>query len=405
MMSKNSGYDVPVEHRISKGQRQELQRMFELGQRILANEPDKAHEAARRFQYCVENDARNRIYIEAFLQSLEIVYPAPPPTKKRWFDRQHSHWKSACRAGDLKSILARGPTLLARNPWDAAVLLSMVQACHEFGYLEAALRYLQNAIDSSDHRIEAHRQYARTLAWTGRFSTASACWSRVLELDVNDSEARQMQQMLGVLPSETAGDAVAPPANVDSCLELARQCADRKDFDSAHHLLAHANTLAAGHLPTQDMAEAFQLEQADHRLDIARRLHEAAPSPATHQLLDDYTANQRRVALEVFNARTLRYPRESIWRLELARVLRSLEKVDQAIVMLAEIPTADVHGAAARLEEGECHQLQLDFSAALACYRDASQCESYGSGDDGSNEELRRRISQRLVRLQDAMSQ
>lgn len=413
-MSQDSaqvGYDVPTEHRVSKSQRQELQRLFELGQRILVSEPDKADEAARRFQYCVEHDPRNRIYVEAFLQTLERIYPTPPPKKRRWFDRQKSEWKAARQADDSPLVLSRGPVMLARNPWDATILLPMVRACQEFGYLDAALRYLQNALDDAECAAEAHAEYARTLAWTGRFSTAVSCWDRVLELSPHDEEAMQMRSLLW---QESSSVPSPPPEEIESCLQLARDRMEEKDFDSAHHYLAHANTLAAGHLPTQDLAETVQLEQADHRLETASRLHEMTPCPATYQLVEDYSANRHRVALEVFNARSLRYPGDHRWRLELARVLRALEKVGQAGDVLAEIPTEDPLGAVARLEQGECLQLQRDFVNALTCYRQAQQrqaeletsgepegaridVEGAPAGDVGA------RITQRLERLEAAM--
>jgi tetratricopeptide (TPR) repeat protein len=408
-MSQDSaqiGYDVPMEHRVSKSQRQELQRLFELGQRILVSEPDKADEAGRRFQYCVEHDPRNRIYVEAFLQTLEKIHPAPPPKQRRWFDRQKSAWRAARQVSDSPLVLARGPAMLARNPWDATVLLPMVCACQEFGYLEAALRYLQNALDDAEHAAEAHAQYARTLAWTGRFSTAVSCWDRVLELSPHNEEALQMRSLLW----QESSSSLAPlPEDIESCLQLARDRMKEKDFDSAHHYLAHGNTLAAGHLPTQDLAETIQLEQADHRLETARRLHEMTPCPATYQLVDDYSANRHRVALEVFNARSLRYPGEHRWRLELARVLRALEKAGQAVDVLAEIPTEDPLGAVARLEQGECLQLQRDFASALTCYRQAqrrqAELTTYGGidGEGATAGDVGARITQRLERLEAAM--
>lgn len=438
---------IPREHVISRARRQELQRLFELGQRIAATEPEQAHEALRRFQYCVEHDPRNRIYIEAFLQTAEMLHPrtgqrdARPSAGgwwSRWFDRSVTGWRSGVDDGDWQAVLRTAPVLLARNPWQVDVLVSIGRACQHFGYLDAALRYLQNGLPASWFRDEgvlagaqsttstaagsdgkgelwreeAIREYARTLAWTGRFATARRAWQQLLVLMPRDDEAEAMLVILQTCHSTegspTSHADAALSDDVDACLATARAAADLGDYETAHHQLAHANTLAAGHLPTQDLAEDVQLEQARSRIEIATRLHETHPTTATATLLADYAANFQRVALEVYHARMMRYPTQWCWRMELAECLSQTGNTAAAIDTLAAVPTESAEGPLARLREGECRQQSHDFEGALRCYREAvARWQQAPESDEQAPDEVggvRQRLSRRLETLESAMA-
>jgi tetratricopeptide (TPR) repeat protein len=393
-------FDVCGEHQISRSRRQELQQLFELARRILVNEPSEAVEAVRRFQYCLEQDPKNRIYIDAFFQAVEGLYPTPPASHHRWFDRANRKWKNASRKSSPAQVLRCGPAMLARNPWDTDVLLTMATACQKYGYLDAALRYLRNALEDPKDALKTHRQYARTLGWSGRFVTARECWKRVLELSECDTEALKMHELLACT-ADSSSASPAPselPQDADTCLTKARAAADQGDFELGHVFVAHANSLAAGYLPIQDLAETLQLEQADHRLETAKNLHTFSPSAATWELIENYEANRHRVALEVYNARALRYPEEAVWKLELGRVLRVFGKFREAIGVLQEVTISQAEYAEASLEEGECHQLQRDFSEAIRCYTAArAVC------DKSTPRELRDKIESRHTRLAEAI--
>ncbi len=399
-------FEFCVEHQISRSRRQELQHLFELARRILANEPNKALEAVRRFQYCLEHDPKNRIYVDAFLQAIERLQPEPPARQRRWFDGEYRRWKNAKRKDDPAEVLRCGPAMLARNPWNADVLMTMAAAGQRYGYLDASLRYLRNALEDRRDSLQAHRQYARTLAWSGRFTTARECWKRVLEMSERDPEALQMHELLAghaggqTNPSKSSVVARELPQDADTCLKMARSAADNGDFESAHELVAHANSLSTGYLPIQDLAETLQLEQADYRLATAENLHACSPSPATSELIDDYSANRHRVALEVYNARVLRYPAEACWKVELGRVLRKLGKPAEAIGILREVTASQAGFAEASLEEGECHQLERNFDEAIRCYTSAG-----AACDDAVPQSLRDKIASRHRRLAEAMGE
>ncbi len=405
---------------ITPAQRRRLQQCYDHANKLLAHEKYDFDYANTLLSECVMGDPSNLMYVEAFLGNLQRKYDNNKRGARIKGFASRGAIKKALSKSQWREVLRLGPPMLKPNPWDVPTLRTMAEACAELGYHDVELRYLRMALDANPKDIEVNRHCAKSLARVGQYDQAIACWHRIEEAKKGDKEAAQMISELTVerarpqsgAPRPTTGGkrthrdtppdvedeeegAAQPPAPkkreiqltrrqileratsetpeiIENYVELSAILVEERRWADAEHVLAKALHVAPGDLKIRQRHEDVQIARGRHQLGIAEGQAQNAPSDEAHELVTRLRSECVRRELEIYNARTQRYPDDPAPKYELGLRLKWDGNFAEAVRQFEQARQSDSFAAVATLELGECLQHRKDYQKALECYAAAA---------------------------------
>lgn len=422
--------EAPV---VAPAVRRRLQQCYEHAKKLMA-QPKYDHDYANTaLTDCIVSDPGNLVYVEAFLDNLNKKYNNNLKGASMQMFLPRGPVKKALAAKQYQEVLKAGAAVLKVNPWDAATLRAMAQACEQMQCSETELRYLKNAIDGSPKDVDVARHCANSLARVGQYDQAIACWARVGEIKKNDPEAMKMigdlqvektKWKFGMLkqdektrrpvatkaaPTLTGKSAdpiqvprpaaAAPPepepapaqkrevpltacqrleravhddpTNVDAYLQLSDAYAEEGKLGEAERALQRGLSAAGSDSRIVERLEEVQILKLKQQLAIAEKRAKVEGTDAAKELARQFKENLNRLELDVFGKRTERYPKEEQWKFELAVRLKRAANYSEALKRLAEIDKSSPRAAAALVESGECLQHLKQYQRAMEIYQRA----------------------------------
>jgi tetratricopeptide (TPR) repeat protein len=394
---------------VSPAERARLQKCFQTGTQNAATNVDYAIEM---FGICVAGDLGNAIYLQSLMAMLR---------KKHGIRKGvglGSLWSAGARAGlkklatnaQWRELLKQGLQTLKSSPNDTGTLLAMADACGQLQFYETQRVYLKCALDAAPTDPEVNRHCAKFLADHGEFDQAIACWVRVSNLKGMGEESQREIARLQVektivaghgmtgRPGTTARPAAAAatasggtepppapgnraaeleetirqnPAVIEPYLELADILERDRTAEEAERLLHRALAASGNDLKVREHLEDRQLRWARHRVHIAEKRVEADDNETTRATLEQLKATQLKQEIDVYSARSERYPENLTWRYELAMRLKAAGSHAEAIRHFQEVQQDVRRRGAVSLELGECFQKIKQYPLAMRNYQTA----------------------------------
>jgi tetratricopeptide (TPR) repeat protein len=385
--------------------RRRLQECYEHAAKLMKQDSYDFDYAHTMFGECVSRDPGNVVYLEALFENLRRKYNNNKKGALLNFGGKGA-FKKAHGKEAWSEVMKLGPGVLKLNPWDPKTLRGLAEACAALGHLETELRYLRFALERNANDVAVNRHCAKSLMRQGYYDQAIACWYRVDEATRGDAEAQKMMSELQIektqaglgksraaqQPDDGAGDesgaetakprreiqltprqqmeqALAnSPTDVDGYLELTQFHLDEGHLGEALLLLKKGLSATGNDIRVQHRLEDVEILRKRQQLTIAEQQAAKEPNEQSQQLVLDLLNDLNRYELDVFAARSARYPADLECKFQLGLRLKRMENYVEAVncfMAAAELPD---RRASAVLELGECLQRQKQYSKALECY-------------------------------------
>ena len=359
------------------------------------------------FGECVSRDPENLVYLEALFENLRRKYNNNKRGTLLNFGGKGAFKKAYAKMA-WSEVLKHGPDVMKLNPWDPKTLRGLAEACEALGYAETELRYLRFALERDANDVAVNRHCAKSLTRQGYYDQAIACWHRVDEATRGDAEAQKMMSELQIektqaglgknrgrdrvaanteakgkseaeaakprrkfqlTPRQKMEQAVAnSPTDVDGYLELTQFHLDENHLGEASLLLQKGLSATGRDIRIQHRLEDVEILRKRQQLTISEQQAAKEPNDQSQQLVLDLQNDLNRFELEVFAARSARYPQDLECKFQLGLRLKRMENYTESVncfMAAAELPD---RRANAVLELGECLQRQKQYSKALECY-------------------------------------
>jgi tetratricopeptide (TPR) repeat protein len=384
---------------LSATDRSRLMQCYRTGMQAAGN----AQYAIDMFSACVMGDPGNAVFLQALIAALKRKFGAK---KSGTFTSLLSAggrtgMKRAASNAQWRDVIKQGVEILKSNPADHACLLAMAEACGNLMFVECQAVYLRAALDAAPADAEVNRQCGRYAASQGNFDQAIECWRRIARIKGLTEEAEREIAQLSVDKTITAGKGLVGraaanqpaagaetakpvdrraelmqsvrdnPADVDGTLELADLFEQDGRIDEAEKLLARALSASGNELKVREHVEDRQLRWAKSKVMIAEQRLAASDTPENRETVDKLKRAQLRQELEIFGARSSRYPENLTWRYELALRLKAAGKFPEAIRYFQEALKDVRRKGAISLELGECFQSIKQYPLAMQNYEAA----------------------------------
>jgi tetratricopeptide (TPR) repeat protein len=385
---------------VSPEQRRLLQQNFDKGEQSKLRNRDYATEM---FAQCVAGDPGNPLYVQSFLDNLQKKYnnkgKGGALAGLQGIGSKAKLKKSLAK-GEFSIAIRAGLELLKLNPWDIPTLMQMGTASAGLGCYKAQLIYLNLATKSAPDPgdVEIARACASALALVGQFDQAMGCWERVKKYHPNNEEAQSAIAGLhtdkiawlgsgkedaknskkttggkdSTRETELRAKHDADPADVDSASDLSDLLAREERYAEAEEVLKTSLAASGGAVKVREHLEDVQLHSNRHQVTVAEKRVVDDPSEENKKALHDIRKELNRVELEVFRARSDRYPGNTTWKYEYAVRLRRAGNYNEAIRAFQEARGDPKRRAAVLIELGDCFlkikQYELavsNFAAAL----------------------------------------
>ena len=386
---------------VSEAERKRLQKCFLAGEQKAAGNVDYAIEM---FATCVLGDPANPLYLQSFFAVLKKKFAGKKAggLSALFSAGGRGGLKKLAAAGQWLELLKKGVELLKSSPHDHATLLAMANACRQLHFQETQPIYLRAALDAAPADAEVNRVCAEYLEARGEYDQAIACWRRIaaikgmaeeaertitkLQVDKTFAKGRGLEGRSGAKadakpPVEGASDKprtavlrdtlAKDPANIEAALELAELLEKEETIDAAEQVLRQALAASGNDLKVREHLEDRQLRWVRHRVHVAEQRVEAEDTPQHRQTLEQLRSAQIRQEIEVYRARSDRYPENMTWRYELALRLKADGNYDGAIKEFQAVMQDDRRKGAVALELGECFQKIKQYQLAFQSYQTA----------------------------------
>jgi tetratricopeptide (TPR) repeat protein len=161
------------------------------------------------------------------------------------------------------------------------------------------------------------------------------------------------------------------PAAVDSYLELADLLEREGTIAEAEQVLVKALAASGNEIRVREHVEDRQLRWARHKVMVAEKRLETEDSPNTRATLENLKASQLKQEIDVYAARSSRYPENLTWKYELAMRLKSAGNYAEAIRLFQDVMKDVGRKGAVSLELGECFQKIKQYDLAMRNYQEA----------------------------------
>jgi tetratricopeptide (TPR) repeat protein len=354
------------------------------------------------FSTCVVGDPGNVVFLQVFLAALRRKFG----TKKSggltslFSAGSRAGLKRLAAAAKWRELLKQGVEILKTNPSDHGCLLAMAEACGNLMFFDCQAVYLRSALDAAPTDAEVNRQCARFAAGQGNYDQAIECWRRIAKIKGLTEEAEKAIAELSVDKTIAAGQGMtgrpgmkAPaaasnaagskedtplealqrkiqehPTDIDAYLELADLLERDATIDEAEQVLAKALAASGNDLKVREHIEDRQLRWARGKLMLAEKRLAGEESAENKATVDKLKAAQLRQEIEVFGARTSRYPENLTWKYELALRLKAAGKFPEAIRSFQEAMHDTRRKGVIALELGECFQSIKQYQLAMQNY-------------------------------------
>lgn len=380
---------------LSAGDRSRLIKCYQTGIANLAN----VQYAIDMFSACTLGDPGNVVFLQAFLAALRRKFGGKKAggLTSLFSTGSRVGLKRLAAGAKWREVIAQGVEILKSNPSDHGCLLAMAEACGNLMYLDCQAVYLRAALDAAPTDAEVNRQCARFAASQGSFDQAIECWRRISKIKGLAEEAEKAIAELSVDKTIAAGQgnagrpgmkAAAPaaeakgaspiemlrgrikdnPADIEAYLELADLLERDATVEEAEKVLARALDASGNDLKVREHIEDRQLRWARGRIMLAEKRLATDDTPENRALVEKLKAAQLRQEIEVFAARTSRYPENLTWKYELAHRLKAAGKFPEAIRSFQEAMQDTRRKGVIALELGECFQSIKQYQLAMQNY-------------------------------------
>jgi tetratricopeptide (TPR) repeat protein len=386
----------------------ERARLAQCFQRGTQAAPTNADYAIDMFSLCVAGDPGNAIYLQSLLVTLRKKYAGKKAggLAGLFAGGGGRSLKKLALNAQWRDVIKQGVEIIKTNPTDHTCLLAMAEACGNLMMVDAQNVYLRAALDASPGDAEVNRQCARFAANQGHFDQAIECWRRISKLKGLAEEADREIARLSVEKTISAGqgmlgraaaggkpgaaaanpEAAAPggnrlaelkqtirdnPAAVDSYLELADLLEREGTIAEAEQVLVKALAASGNEIRVREHVEDRQLRWARHKVMVAEKRLETEDSPDTRATLENLKASQLKQEIDVYAARSSRYPENLTWKYELAMRLKSAGNYAEAIRLFQDVMKDVGRKGAVSLELGECFQKIKQYDLAMRNYQEA----------------------------------
>ncbi len=385
---------------LSPNDRARLSQCFQRGTQSAATNLDYAIEM---FQQCVLGDPGNAIYLQNLLGVLRKKHGGKsrgPGLSGLFNVGAKAGMKKAAAAAQWGEVLKQGLAILKTNPFDHSCLLAMADACGNLLQIETQRVYLKAALDAAPSEVEVNRQCARFLADRGEFDQAIACWVRVSNVKNFAEEAQKEIARLQVEKTIVAGHGLAgrggaakagsggeptatdraaelkalirtKPTEIENYLELADLHDRSGSIADAEKTLLDALAASGNDLKVREHLEDRQMRWARQRILVAEKRLEAEDTETTRATLDKLRQQLLKLEIDVYSARTSRYPENPTWKYELAMRLKAAGNFGEAIRHFQDSLQDPRKRGQVSLELGECFQKIKQYQLAMRNYATA----------------------------------
>lgn len=385
----------------------ERARLAQCFQRGTQAAPTNADYAIDMFSLCVAGDPGNAIYLQSLMVTLRKKYAGKKAGGLAGlFGGGGRGLKKLALNAQWRDVIKQGVEIIKTNPTDHSCLLAMAEACGNLMLVDAQNVYLRAALDAAPGDAEVNRQCARFAANQGHFDQAIECWRRISKLKGLAEEAEREIARLSVEKTISAGqgmmgrapaggkagaaaatpEAAAPgasrltqlkqairdnPAAIDSYLELADLLEREGTIAEAEQVLAKALAASGNEIRVREHVEDRQLRWARHKVMIAEKRLETEDTPDIRASLEKLKAAQLKQEIDIYAARSARYPENLTWKYELAMRLKSAGNYAEAIRLFQDVMKDVGRKGAVSLELGECFQKIKQYDLAMRNYQEA----------------------------------
>ncbi len=403
--------------------RQRLQQVFDRAQQCV--EKGERDYASDLLTQCVVEDPGNLIYLQHFLANLAQKYGNNKKGARLAGMKIRSGRAALVKAagkGLWRDAFEAGSNALKVNPWDAATLIALADACQQIGSPESEIFLLRWALDVDPKDPVVNRRAAMGFARTGQFDNAIGCWRRVEQAKPNDQEAAKAISQLSVEQTIQKGgyqqelldgttkvadlesavrasmargrkevveemasksvdtrreqpllDAIqAHPAEVANYLELAEVFAAQDRPQDAERILMQALAVTGGgDLNVRECLEDAQLARVHQQVEIATRRAEQEKTEEAAELARRMAVQANLVEMETYAARSARDPSNLMLLYELGLRAKRAGKFKEAIQAFQAARDDVRHRALVQLHLGESFQHIRQFKLALSSYEAA----------------------------------
>jgi tetratricopeptide (TPR) repeat protein len=360
------------------------------------------------FSVCVAGDPANAIFLQNLLGALRLKYGGKKGggLAALWSAGGRGGLRKLAAAGKFREVITQGLEIIRSNPCDHGSLLVMAEASGRLGFADAQKVYLKAALDAAPADVEVNRKCAEFLASYGEYDQAVACWMRIEKAKGMADEAQRQIAKLQVDKTIAAGEgltgrkpaassagagqkaeptaagatpadrrvvllqAIAKnPAEIEPYLELADLVERDGTLEEAQQVLAKALAASGNDLKVREHMEDRQLRWARHRLHLAEKRLAEEDSPDNRQAVEQLRATNLKHEIEVYAARTARYPENVSWKYELAMRLKAAGNHAEAIRHFQDVLQDARRKGAVALELGECFQKIRQYPLAMRNYQ------------------------------------
>ena len=351
--------------------------------------------AIELFGSCVSGDPGSVPYLQSLLEAL---------TKKQAGKKAGglSSLLAAGSRGSLKRLIAAGKPaeaiktgigVLKKNPVDTSCLLGLADACEALGCIETEGLFLRRALDVAPLDATVNKQCAAYMERLGQFNQAIACWQRIAELKAVKEEAQREIARLSVektrhdldnrgsksqlpladeSPIETLRRRLAEtPTDTEAAFELADLLEREATVEEAEKVLSDVLAASGNDLKVREHLEDRQLRWAKRRVLLAEKQLEAEDTTERRESLARLRRTLLKQEIEVYAARTDRYPENAAWKYELALRLKATGSYAEAIKQFQEVMLDARRKGVVALELGECFQKIKQYPLAMRNYQTA----------------------------------
>ncbi len=352
----------------------DLKTQYQRAFALCSQNPPDLLTARRLLLQCVLQDPGNLIFVETFLYVLRRVGAQQGWWRGFW---HRVAFEQAIRRGDWPRLVQSGLKLLALRPDDPLVLCGLGDAHIELDHNDVALLYWKMADAQHPENVTVQQRCARALARLGLFEHAQVCRQRAGQLGPEHRchahhRAGKASPPPAITDRPDRAAVQCDPSNVQGVLQHVIALRDDGYLQEAIELLRRALQANPGDIRLSERLEDVELELAQLRIEMGRQQASTDPSPRTEQLVEDLRADLHRREIEVYAARSSRYPDDPAWKLRLAQSLKRVGSFEQACRTLQEIPPHSARQCEVSIELGECLQYRREFASALAAYEQAA---------------------------------
>ena len=388
--------------------RQRLQQVFDHAQRCV--EKGERDYASDLLTQCVVDDPGNMIYLQHFLANLAQKYSNNKKGARLAGLKIRSGRSTLVKAagkGHWREAFQGATDALKFNPWDAATLMALADACQQIGSPESEIFLLRWALDVDPKDPVVNRRAALGFARMGQFDNAIGCWRRVQQAKPTDEEASRAISQLSVEQTiqkggyqqelldgttkvadlesavrasmarsrKEVGEELAPrvvdtkreqtlleaiqahPAEVSNYLELAEVFAAQERPQDAERILTQALAVTGGgDLNVRECLEDAQLARVHQQVSIAERRAEQEKSEEATELARRMAVQANLVEMEIYASRSGRDPSNLMLLYELGLRAKRAGKFKEAIQAFQAARDDARHRAQVQLHLGEPFQ-------------------------------------------------